>query len=163
MRRIGIISDTHGTFDEPLREFLSEVDEIWHAGDIGSLAIADEIAQFKPLRAVYGNIDDATTRRAYTEHLTFMCEGVKVYMTHIGGTPKRPDARALKYITTLRPQLFICGHSHILRVGYDEERNMLCVNAGACGKYGFHRVRTAIRLIIDGDKMHSMQVGEWQR
>lgn len=163
MKRIGIISDTHGTFDERLREFLKDVDEIWHAGDIGSLELADEIAAFKPLRAVSGNIDGGVTRRVYPDFLSFECEQVPVLMTHIGGYPRRYDPRAVQRIQAVRPKLFIAGHSHILKVQYDPVYDLLAVNPGAAGEYGFHRTRTAIRLVIDGAQMRDMEVGEWPR
>ncbi len=163
MKRIGIISDTHGTFDDTLREFLRDVDEIWHAGDIGSLALADEIAAFKPLRAVSGNIDGGVTRRVYPDFDVFRCEKVEVLMTHIGGYPRRYDPRAAARIQSIRPKLFISGHSHILKVMYDQTYDLLTVNPGAAGEYGFHKVRTAIRLIIDGADMRDMEVGEWPR
>ena len=163
MKRIGIISDTHGTFDEPLREFLREVDEVWHAGDIGSLEVADRIAAFKPLRAVSGNIDDGITRRVYPLFQSFECEGVRVLMTHIGGYPRRYDPRALQKIQDLHPKLFVAGHSHILKVAYDPVYELLAVNPGAAGVHGFHKVRTAIRLTIDGGEMRDMEVGEWPR
>ena len=163
MKRIGIISDTHGTFDERLREFLKDVDEIWHAGDIGSLELADEIAAFKPLRAVSGNIDGGVTRRVYPDFLSFECEQVSVLMTHIGGYPRRYDPRAVQRIQAVRPKLFIAGHSHILKVQYDPVYDLLAVNPGAAGEYGFHRTRTAVRLVIDGAQMRDLEVGEWPR
>lgn len=163
MKRIGIISDTHGTFDERLQEFLRDVDEIWHAGDIGSLALADRIAAFKPLRAVAGNIDDGLTRRVYPLWLAFRCEEVEVLMTHIGGYPRHYDPRALEKIRTIRPKLFIAGHSHILKVIHDPVYDLLHVNPGAAGESGFHRTRTAVRLVIDGAEMRDMEVGEWPR
>ncbi len=163
MKRIGIISDTHGTFDERLREFLKDVDEIWHAGDIGSLELADEIAAFKPLRAVSGNIDGGVTRRVYPDFLSFECEQVSVLMTHIGGYPRRYDTRAVQRSQAVRPKLFIAGHSHILKVQYDPVYDLLAVNPGAAGEYGFHRTRTAVRLVIDGAQMRDMEVGEWPR
>ena len=163
MKKIGIISVTHGCFDERLREFLKEVDEIWHAGDIGSLELADRIAAFKPLRAVCGNIDGGMTRRVYPPFLSFECEGVRVLMTHIGGYPRRYDPRAVQQIQTLHPKLFISGHSHILKVMYDPVYELLAVNPGAAGEYGFHKVRTAIRMVFDRGEMHDMEVGEWPR
>lgn len=163
MKRIGILSDTHGTFDDPLKEFLREVDEIWHAGDIGSLDVADRIAAFKPLRAVSGNIDDGITRRIYPLFQSFECEGVRVLMTHIGGYPRRYDPRALQKIQDLHPKLFVAGHSHILKVAYDPVYELLAVNPGAAGVHGFHKVRTAIRLTIDGGEMRDMEIGEWPR
>ena len=149
MKRIGIISDTHGTFDDTLREFLKDVDEIWHAGDIGSLELADTIASFKP--------------RVYPDFLAFECEGVRVLMTHIGGYPRHYNPRAAAKIQALHPKLFIGGHSHILKVVYDPVYDLLHVNPGAAGEYGFHKVRTAVRLVIDGADMRDMEVGEWPR
>lgn len=163
MKRIGILSDTHGTFDDKLREFLRDADEIWHAGDIGSLGLADEIAAYKPLRAVSGNIDGGLTRRVYPDFLSFRCEEVEVLMTHIGGYPRHYDPRAVARIQAMRPKLFIAGHSHILKVMYDPIYDLLAVNPGAAGEFGFHRVRTAIRLTIDGAEMRDMEVGEWPR
>lgn len=163
MKRIGIISDTHGCFDDVLRNFLRDVDEIWHAGDIGSLEVADRIAAFKPLRAVSGNIDDAMTRRVYPLYASFECEQVRVLMTHIGGYPRRYDPRAVQRIQSLRPRLFIAGHSHILKVIYDPVYDLLHINPGAAGERGFHKVRTAIRLKIDGERMYDLEVGEWPR
>ncbi|MBR5849853.1 MAG: metallophosphoesterase family protein [Alistipes sp.] len=163
MKRIGIISDTHGCFDEPLRNFLSEVDEIWHAGDIGSLELADEIAAFKPLRAVSGNIDGGLTRRVYPELAVFRCEEVSVVMTHIGGYPRRYAPKALAKIQALRPKLFIAGHSHILKVQYDPVYEVLAVNPGAAGSFGFHKLRTALRLTIDGSEMRDLEIWELKR
>lgn len=163
MKRIGILSDTHGTFDEVLRHFLRDVDEIWHAGDIGSLELADEIAAFKPLRAVSGNIDGGMTRRLYPAFASLVCEEVPVLMTHIGGYPRRYDPRAVQQIQALRPKLFIAGHSHILKVQYDPVYELLAVNPGAAGCYGIHKVRTALRLTIDGSDLRDMEIGEWPR
>lgn len=163
MKRIGILSDTHGTFDEPLRQFFAEVDELWHAGDIGSLELADEIAAFKPLRAVSGNIDGDLTRRVYPLVASFQCEGVKVLMTHIGGYPRRYAPGVVQRIQAQRPNLFIAGHSHILKVQYDPVYELLAVNPGAAGLHGFHPLRTAIRLTIDGSEMRDMEVWEAPR
>ena len=163
MKRIGIISDTHGTFDDTLREFLKDVDEIWHAGDIGSIELADRIAAFKPLRAVSGNIDGGMTRRVYPAFQAFECERVQVLMTHIGGYPRHYDPRAGQKIQSVHPKLFIAGHSHILKVIYDPVYDLLHVNPGAAGEFGFHKVRTAVRLTIDGAEMRDMEVGEWPR
>ena len=148
MKKIGIISDTHGIFDTALKGFLADVDEIWHAGDIGSATLSDEIAAFKPLRAVYGNIDDAQTRRIWPETACFACEEITVLMTHIGGYPGRYDPSFLRRIESCRPGIVITGHSH---------------NPGAAGKYGFHKVRTAIRLEVDGSAIGSLEVGEWKK
>ncbi len=163
MKRIGLISDTHNCFDDTLRTFLCDVDEIWHAGDIGTLALADQIAAFKPLRAVWGNIDGAECRRAFTRDLLFECEGVKVLMTHIGGYPRRYRPEALGNIIASRPTIFISGHSHILKVMNDPQYNLLHLNPGAAGNYGIHKVRTALRFTIDNGNIRDMEVGEWAR
>lgn len=163
MKKIGIISDTHGIFDAPLQDFLSSVDEIWHAGDIGSAELADRIAAFKPLRAVYGNIDGGETRLMFPEYNFYECEDVKVLMTHIGGYPGRYTPTALQKIRELGPDIFISGHSHILKVIYDKKYNVLHINPGAAGKYGFHHVRTAVRLEIEGADIRNLEVGEWNK
>lgn len=150
--KIGIISDTHGTFDEALKNFLAEVDEIWHAGDIGSVTLADSIAAFKPLRAVYGNIDDHRLRAVYKKFEHFRCQNVTVLMTHIGY-----DAEAKRLFNTLRPTIFITGHSHILKV--HNVSDTLCINPGAAG-HGYQGIRTAIRMQIDGERIHSLEVLE---
>jgi putative phosphoesterase len=161
--KIGVISDTHNTFDKLLEDFLSPCDEIWHAGDIGSLELADKIAAFKPLRAVYGNIDGGITRRVYHEVALFEVEGVKVLMTHIGGYPRHYSPKALQYIHSSQPKIFIAGHSHILKVMYDQVYDMLHINPGAAGNYGVHSVRTAIRFDIEAGEIKNMEIGEWQR
>lgn len=163
MKRIGIISDTHGCFDERLRHFLKDVDEVWHAGDFGSVEVADEIAAFKPLTGVYGNIDGGATRIVYPEFKVWDCEGVRVMMTHIGGYPGRYDLKTYARLQGARPQLFIAGHSHILKVQYDKSFGHLFVNPGAAGCSGFHRVRTAVRLVVDGSDIRDLEVGEWDR
>lgn len=161
MKRIGIISDTHGVFDAPLEEFLADVDEIWHAGDIGSIELSDRIAAFKPLRAVYGNIDDGAMHRVWPLADCFRCEDVLVLMTHIGGYPGRYEPRFLSLIDKFHPNLVVTGHSHILKVMYDRKHGALHINPGAAGKYGFHKVRTAVRLEVDGHDMRNLEVGEW--
>ena len=161
--KIGIISDTHGTFDDSLREFLAPCDEVWHAGDFGSVEVADEIAQFKPLRGVYGNIDGGVMRRIYHEFAFFEVEGVSVLMTHIGGYPRNYSPKALQHIHGARPKLFIAGHSHILKVIYDPVYELLHINPGAAGKYGVHSVRTAIRLDIEAGEMKNLEIGEWPK
>ncbi len=163
MKKIGIISDTHGTFDDKLRYFLRDVDEIWHAGDIGTLALADEIASFKPLRAVWGNIDGAELRRAYHQVEIFECEGARIVMTHIGGYPKRYRPESIELIQKYHPTIFVAGHSHILKVLYDQTHNHLHINPGGAGNYGIHKVRSAIRLDIINGKPANMEVGEWER
>ncbi len=163
MKKIGLISDTHGCFDDVLRDFLRDVDEVWHAGDIGSLEVADRIAAFKPLRAVHGNIDDAMTRRIYPEFVTFDCEEVSVLMMHIGGYPRRYSPKALALIQSLRPKIFVSGHSHILKVMNDPAYGLLHLNPGGAGKYGLHHVRTALRFTIDGGDIRDMEIGEWPK
>lgn len=163
MKRIGLISDTHGTFDDVLQRFLVDVDEIWHAGDFGNIETADAIAAFKPLRGVYGNIDGAVLRRVYPRWQQFECEQVKVVMTHIGGYPGRYYTGVADLLRTVRPKIFISGHSHILKVIYDKKLDLLHLNPGAAGLSGFHRVRTALRFVIDGDRIEELEVGEWER
>lgn len=163
MRKIGVISDTHGTFDEVLCNFLRDVDEIWHAGDIGSIELADKIAAFKPLRAVYGNIDGGDTRYAYQPFAHFKVEDVDVLITHIGGYPRHYAPQALAKIQACRPKIFVSGHSHILRIEYDKVYDLLHLNPGAAGCYGFHKLRTALRFTIDGSDIKDMELGEWPR
>lgn len=157
---IGLISDTHGVFDEPLKEFLKPVDEIWHAGDFGTLEVVRKIAAFKPLKGVYGNCDGQDIRFDFPHHLEFMCGGMKVLMVHVGGYPGRYDSRAKDLINECKPDIFVCGHSHILKVVNDKRRNMLVINPGAAGVYGFHLVRTALRFHIDAGRIHDMEVYE---
>ena len=162
---IGLISDTHGVFDEQFREFFEPVDQIWHAGDFGGgMLLAEEIGQFKPLVGVAGNCDNHDLRYIHPLHRFFECEGVKVLMTHIGGYPGRYDLRARALIDNYSPNLFICGHSHILKVCRDNERgDMLVMNPGAAGIQGFHLVRTALRFHIDDGKVHDLEVFELDR
>ncbi len=163
MKRIGVISDTHGTFDETLRHFLKDVDEIWHAGDFGGLEMADEIAKFKPLKGVYGNIDGGVIRRVYNEFTLFECENKRVLITHIGGYPRHYSPKAIRLIQSSKPDIFVAGHSHILKVMFDPVYQLLHINPGAAGLFGFHATRTAIRFVIDGDDIRDMEVGEWPR
>jgi len=160
---IGLLSDTHGTFDAPLRAFFSEVDQIWHAGDFGNLLTTDAIAAFKPLVGVYGNCDDHRVRAAYPLMQCFEVEQIKVLMLHIGGSSGHYDAHALSLITAHRPRLFICGHSHILKVMNDKKHDMLCINPGAAGNYGIHTLRTAVRFKIHAGKISDMEVWEQKR
>lgn len=162
LKRIGLLSDTHHTFDDPLKRFFNDVDEIWHAGDFGSLATADAIAAFKPLRGVYGNIDGGDTRRCYPAWQSFLCEEMRILMTHIGGYPGRYRPEAEEQIRLHRPDIFITGHSHILKVIFDTKRNHLHLNPGAAGLHGFHTVRTALRFTIDGQSIENLEVGEWK-
>lgn len=161
---IGLISDTHGVFDPRFREFFSQVDQIWHAGDFGGgMELAARMADFKPLVGVAGNCDNRDLRFTHPLHRFFECEGLKVLMTHIGGYPGRYDPRARKLIDELHPDIFVCGHSHILKVVRDTKRNMLVINPGAAGIQGFHIVRTALRFHIDDGKIHDMEVFEVDR
>ena len=164
MRKIGLISDTHGVFSEEFRTFLQPVDEIWHAGDFGGgLELAEEIAKFKPVKGVAGNCDNYDLRYTHPVFRFFECEGLKVLMTHVGGYPGRYDARARQLIDEYRPDIFVCGHSHILKVVRDPKRNMLVINPGAAGIQGFHLVRTALRFKIDGGRISDMEVYELDR
>ena len=161
---IGVISDTHGVFDQQFRDFFEPVDEIWHAGDFGGgMALAAEIASFKPLIGVAGNCDNYNLRFEHPLHRFFECEGMKVLMTHIGGYPGKYDVRAKELIDRYKPDIFICGHSHILKVVRDNRRNMLVINPGAAGIQGFHVIRTAIRFKIEDGEIHSMEVFELDR
>ncbi len=160
---IGIISDTHRFFDNKIIEFLKDTDEIWHAGDIGSLETADAIAAFKPLTAVYGNIDDTRVRAAYPKIALFEREGMKVLMTHIGGYPGHYNADIRPMIEREKPDIVVCGHSHILKVIYDKKYRHLHINPGAAGTYGFHQVRTAIRMQLRERQISDLEIGEWKR
>jgi len=163
MKRIGLISDTHGTFDQTLKTFLKDVDEIWHAGDIGSPEVADQIAAFKPLRAVYGNIDGGIMRRTYREFLSFGAGGAAARPPPAAAPPRHYTPQAVARIQSLRPKIFIAGHSHILKVIYDPVYDLLHLNPGAAGCYGFHKVRSALRFTIDGTDIRDMEIGEWPR
>lgn len=162
---IGLLSDTHGVFDSAFREFLEPVDQVWHAGDFGGgMELAEEISAFKPLLGVSGNCDNHDLRFSHPLHRFFECEGLKVLMTHIGGYPGRYDKRAMELIESYRPDVFVCGHSHILKVVRDTKRNgMLIINPGAAGIQGFHLVRTALRFHIDQGRIHDMEVFELDR
>jgi putative phosphoesterase len=160
MTKIGLLSDTHNYWDDKYCHYFSICDEIWHAGDIGTLELADKFAAFKPFRAVYGNIDGHQVRAAYPQHMRFFCEGVDVWITHIGGYPGKYAPEVKPEIYTNPPQLFICGHSHILKVNYDNRNRILCMNPGAAGKYGFHKVRTLLRFDINGSNIENLEVIE---
>ncbi|QTE39655.1 metallophosphoesterase family protein [Mucilaginibacter gossypii] len=160
MTRIGLISDTHSYLDDAVFKHFENCDEIWHAGDFGTLALADKLAAFKPLKGVYGNIDDKDVRIVYPEYLRFKCEDVDVWMTHIGGYPGRYSQNIKAEIYSNPPQLFITGHSHILKVMFDKKINCLHMNPGAAGKQGWHKVRTLLRFNIDGDKIQDLQIIE---
>lgn len=163
MKKIGIISDTHSTFDDKVRTFLKDCDLILHAGDIGNLGTADAIGSYKELIAVYGNIDDCVVRSLYPEFVSVTIEGVSIFMTHIGGYPRNYPNKVERMICEVKPKLFISGHSHILKVINDVDHNLLHINPGAAGVSGFHRVRTAVRLVIDSGTMKELEVGQWAR
>lgn len=161
---IGLISDTHGVFSKEFMDFLAPVQQIWHAGDFGGgLELAEKIAAFKPLLGVAGNCDNHDLRYTQPLHRFFECEGAKVLMTHIGGYPGRYDVWARELIDHYRPDIFVCGHSHILKVVRDPKRDMLVINPGAAGIQGFHLVRTALRFHIDDGRIHDMEVFELDR
>ena len=158
---IGLISDTHGVFDAPFKEFLAPVDEIWHAGDFGGgLDLAAAISEFKPLVGVAGNCDNYDLRFTHPLHRFFECEGMKVLMTHIGGYPGNYDASIRSTLRTNPPTLFISGHSHILKVMHDRHINTLHISPGAAGIHGFHKVRTLVRFTVNGAKFEDMEVIE---
>ena len=158
--RIGLISDTHGHLDGQVKKYFAEVDEIWHAGDIGNLKVAEELEAFKPFRAVWGNIDGQKARVLYPEFLRFYCEKVDVLITHIGGYPGRYSPKVREIMAVKPPKLFICGHSHILKVMMDKKHQCLHMNPGAAGISGFHKVKTLLRFTIDGDQIKDLEVVE---
>lgn len=158
--KIGLLSDTHGYLDPKVFKYFADCDEIWHAGDIGKIEVTDELKKFKPLRAVYGNIDGGAIRKEFKETIRFMCEGMEVLMTHIGGKPYAYSWNIKDEITKKPPNIFVCGHSHILKVQYDKRINTLYINPGAAGKHGFHKVKTIMRFEITKDKIENMEVVE---
>lgn len=160
MLKIGLLSDTHGWWDEKYVTYFSECDEIWHAGDIGSEEIIEKLKAIKPVRAVYGNIDGQSLRIEYPAISHFKVEGVNVMMTHIGGYPGRYNPAIRKELYTTKPDLFIAGHSHILKVNFDDTLDCLYINPGAAGKSGFHQVRTLVRFEIDGTQIKNLEVVE---
>ena len=163
MRKILLLSDTHGYIDDDIIKYVKQADEVWHAGDIGNLTVTDEIKNLKPLRAVYGNIDGDKARMEFPEHNRFMCENVDVWITHIGGYPNRYDLRVKEEIRKNPPKLFISGHSHILKVMPDKKLNLLHMNPGAAGKHGFHKVRTMLRFLIDANNIKDLEVIEFSK
>jgi putative phosphoesterase len=160
MTRIGLLSDTHAYWDDKYYKYFDSCDEIWHAGDLGTDEIADKFEAFKTFRAVAGNIDGASIRQRYPLHNRFMCERVSVWLTHIGGYPGRYAPNVKPEIFTNPPRLFVCGHSHILKVTFDRKLNMLCMNPGAAGRYGIQKVRTLLRFNIDDDQIKDLEVIE---
>jgi putative phosphoesterase len=160
MTKIGLISDTHGWLDPICLKHFAECDEIWHAGDVGVIEIADALKEKKILRAVYGNIDGYDVRSEYPEVLEWKCEEVNVLMIHIGGYPPKYNTSSQKLIKKIKPQLFITGHSHILKVMFDANHQCLHMNPGAAGKQGWHQIRTIIRFAIDGKEIKDCEVIE---
>ncbi len=160
MKRIGLLSDTHGYLDPKIFEHFKDVDEVWHAGDVGSIEVIDELKAFKPTKGVYGNIDGTEIRSEWKEHEFFNCEGVDVLITHIAGKPGKYQRNAHELISKYRPQLFVCGHSHILLVKMDSNFDMLWMNPGACGYKGFHQVKTLLRFAISNGRIHDLEVIE---
>lgn len=160
MKNILLLSDTHSHIDDTILKYVNQADEVWHAGDIGNLIVTDTIQKLKPLRAVYGNIDDDKARMEFPLNNRFMCEGVDVWITHIGGYPGKYNQAVREELAANPPKLFICGHSHILKVMFDKKSNLLHMNPGACGKSGFHQVRTMLRFVIDDDKIKDLEIVE---
>jgi len=175
LKRIGLISDTHGYLDEAVFEHFKNCDEIWHAGDFGSIELAQQLVpdpgqtrdsrnsgidSQTRIRGVYGNIDGQDIRSEYPEQLVFICEDVKVMMRHIGGSPPNYNPETRKELLLHQPQLFICGHSHILKIMYDDKINCLHMNPGAAGNHGWHKIRTIVRFVIDGKNMRDCEVIE---
>lgn len=158
MRKILLLSDTHGYLDEPICSHAAEADEIWHAGDIGSIEVYNKLAAIKPVKAVYGNIDGREIRNVCPQNQIFTCEKKKIWLTHIGGYPPRYTPMLKKVLQESKPDIFICGHSHILKVIFDKELNLLHINPGAAGIYGFHAMRTMVRFIIEGNDIRNMDV-----
>ena len=159
--KIGLLSDTHNYLDPLVFEYFAECDQIWHAGDFGSIEVSEQLSQFKPLLGVYGNIDGADIRMEHPLDRRWNCEGMDVWMTHIGGYPRHYKKRIREKIHRDPPDLFICGHSHILKIVRDHVLNgMLVINPGAAGRYGFHQVRTLVRFEITDGKMHNVEVIE---
>ncbi|HEY9083072.1 MAG TPA: metallophosphoesterase family protein [Vicingaceae bacterium] len=161
MKRIGLISDTHGYFHPKLEKLFAQCDEIWHAGDVGNYEVIEQLEKLKPLKGVYGNIDGQTVRTRFPKNLRFNCEGVDVWITHIGGYPNRYSQEIKAEITNNPPKLFICGHSHILKVMYDEKLKLLHINPGAAGQQGFHKVKTIVRFTLDNNEIKDLEVVEF--
>jgi putative phosphoesterase len=163
MKRIGVLSDTHGHMDDRILHHLTSCDEIWHAGDIGNLDVTDALVAVAPLRAVFGNIDDHRVKAEFPEDLFFECEGMQVWITHIAGRPGRYNARTRSISQQRKPDILVCGHSHILLVQYDQSFNHLHLNPGAAGIKGFHKKRTLLRFNIHQKQLTDMEVIELER
>lgn len=161
MTRVALLSDTHGYLDDIILKNLADADEIWHAGDFGSVKVSETLSALKSLKGVYGNIDGTDIRKIHPLEMVFNCEGVKIYMTHIGGYPPNYTPQVKEKLYHIRPDLFICGHSHLLKVMRDKNlNNLLHINPGAAGKYGFHKVRTMVRFTIRDKKTENLEVIE---
>ena len=163
MKKILLLSDTHSYIDDAILKHVKQADEVWHAGDIGDLKVTDSIKQLKSLKAVYGNIDGTEARAEFPLNLRFMCEEVSVLITHIGGYPPKYNGRIRDEINANPPDIFICGHSHILKVMPDKKLNLLHMNPGAIGKHGFHKKRTMLRFKIDGKQIKDLEIIEFDR
>lgn len=160
MKRIGLLSDTHGYLDQGIAKHFADCDEVWHAGDIGTIEVSDRLSEWKTFRAVYGNIDGGKLRLIHPENQLFELEGVKVLITHIGGYPGRYNSRVREIIQKEKPKLYICGHSHILKVMHDKKNDLLHMNPGAAGFSGFHQVKTLLRFKIDAGEIKDLEVIE---
>ncbi|MEA1850390.1 metallophosphoesterase family protein [Chryseobacterium sp. MHB01] len=160
MTKILLLSDSHSYIDGRILEYARQADEIWHGGDFGSMEVIEQLEKIKPLKGVYGNIDNAKIRSEFPEVNRFFCEDVEVLMVHIGGYPGKYTPVARQEIAAKAPKLFISGHSHILKVMFDQKNNLLHVNPGACGKQGWHKVRTMMRFVIDGSEIRDLEVIE---
>lgn len=161
MKKILLLSDTHGFLDDKILKYVSQADEVWHAGDIGDLNVTDTLKKLKPVRVVYGNIDGAQARSEFPLDLRFECEGVDVFMTHIAGSPGKFQSRVKDILKMKPPKILICGHSHILKVKFDKTFQVLYINPGAAGIHGFHQVRTMLRFQLDKGKIEQMEVIEF--
>ncbi len=160
MTKILLLSDTHSHLDDRILDYARDADEIWHGGDFGNMNVVEQLEKIKPLRGVFGNIDDAKIRTVFPEVSRFMCENVEVLIIHIGGYPGRYTPLAKKEIEEKTPKLFISGHSHILKAMYDQKHSLLHLNPGACGKSGWHKVRTMMRFVIDGEEIKDLEIIE---
>jgi putative phosphoesterase len=160
LKKILLLSDTHSYIDDRILEYAKNADEIWHAGDFGNLEVIDELKKVGKLRGVFGNIDDAKIRAEFPEIAIFECEKVKIFMIHIGGYPHKYAPRVKEILKEEKPQIFISGHSHILKVMYDKELEILHLNPGAAGKHGWHKMRTMLRFEINGEKIENLEVIE---
>ncbi|MBL7897635.1 MAG: metallophosphoesterase family protein [Crocinitomicaceae bacterium] len=160
MKRIGVLSDTHGHLDEKIFTYFKDVDEIWHGGDVGSAEVIEKLEKFKPVRGVYGNIDDTTVRKIWPKHNRFKCEELEILISHIAGKPYKYSQEVFEELNKKTANIFVCGHSHILLVQFDKNLNCLWLNPGACGYKGFHKVKTLLRFEIHGKEIKNMEAIE---